>query len=208
VARAFLDDAGRRALGDAITAIEGVSSVEVVVAVRLQSGHYRHADLSGGIVAAVATLAFLLYAPWAFSYEAFLVDPLLVGALAGWLVARTPRLRRALSTAKLRTTQVTTAAHASFHEKEVGLTRRRTGMLVYVSLLERQLRVLPDRAIVEAIAPEAWQARVEAMTRVVAKGGAAAALAAELRALAPELAKILPRAADDVNELPDGVDLV
>ena len=208
MARVFLDEAGRRALGDAITAIEGVSSVEVVVSVRLLSGHYRHADLTGAIVAAIATLAFLLYAPWAFSYEAFLVDPILVGALAGWLVARTPRLRRVLSTRKLRSAQVTTSAHATFHEKEVGVTRRRTGMLVYVSLLERQLRVLPDRAITEAIAPEVWKAREGAMTRVVEAGGTAAALAAELRALAPELARLLPRAADDVNELPDGVDVV
>src|SRR6185369_8720867 len=109
---------------------------------------------------------------------------------------------------KLRTSQVTTSAHAAFHEKEVGLTRRRTGMLVYVSLLERELRVLPDRAIIDAMAPEAWRARVDAMSAVVARGAGAAALAAELTALAQPLAERLPRAHDDVNELPDGVDAV
>jgi putative membrane protein len=206
MARAFLDDAGRRALAGAVTSIEDVSSVEVVVAVRQQSGTYLHADLLAGALAAVATLAFLLYAPWPFSYEAFLVDPVLVGLLVGWVVARTPRLRRALSPGKLRTRQVTTGAHATFHEKEVGLTRRRTGLLVYVSLLERELRVLPDRAIVEALAPEAWQARVDAMRAEVERGTGAVALAAALTALAPPLAERLPRAHDDVNELPDGVD--
>jgi putative membrane protein len=206
VASRFLDDAGKRALADAIASIEAASSVEVVVAVRLESGHYRHADLLAGALAAVATLAFLLYAPWSFSYEAFLVDPVLVGLLAGWVVARTPRARRALSSRKLRARQVTTGAHAAFHEKEVGLTRRRTGMLVYVSLLERELRVLPDRAIVEAVPAEAWRARVDAMSSVIERGGGVGALAAELTALAPLLGEGLPRAADDVNELPDAVD--
>jgi len=208
VATSFLDDAGKRALGAAITSIEGASSVEVVVAVRRQSGTYLHADLLAGALALVATLAFLLYAPWPFSYEAFLVDPLLVGVFAGWVVARTPRARRALSPRKLRTSQVTTGAHAAFHEKEVGLTRRRTGMLVYVSLLERELRVLPDRAIVDAMAPEAWRAHVDAMSATVARGAGAAALAAELTALAKPLGECLPRAHDDVNELPDDVDAV
>jgi putative membrane protein len=73
-------------------------------------------------------------------------------------------------------------------------------------LLERELRVLPDRAIAEAMAPEAWRARVDALRAVVERGAGAAALATELSALAQPLAALLPRAADDVNELPDGVD--
>jgi putative membrane protein len=200
-------EADRRALGEAIAAIEAVSSVEVVVTVRTQSGTYLHGDLLGGLLASVAALVFVLYAPWDFSTELLLIAPLALGGLGGLLVSRWPRARRALSPARLRARQVTTSAHATFHEKEVGLTRRRTGLLVYVSLLERELRLLPDRAIVDALAPELWQARLAAMTAAAARSDLRA-LAAALAALAPALAACLPRSADDVNELPDGVDVV
>ena len=206
MARVFLDGPGKRALGEAITGIEGVSSVEVVVSIRQQSGTYLHADLIAAGLTGVATLAFLLYSPWDFSYLAFLVDPVVLGGLVGWLVARTPRVRRLLSSRRLRAGQVTTGAHATFHEKEVGLTRRRTGLLVYVSLLERELRVLPDRAISEAVDATTWRTHVDALAGVVARGASAAVLATELRRLAGPLAQVLPRSPDDVNELPDGVD--
>ena len=66
-------------------------------------------------------------------------------------------MQRVLSPARIRRGQVDAAAHATFHLKEVGLTHRRTGLLVYVSLLEREVVLIADKAIVDAVDTATWR---------------------------------------------------
>src|SRR4028118_1606064 len=77
--KAFLSDAAKQALTDAVHFVEMRSSAELVVAVRARSGSYLHADLIAGILAALASLIGLLFSPWPFELIWFVVDPLLVG---------------------------------------------------------------------------------------------------------------------------------
>jgi putative membrane protein len=85
----------------------------------------------------------------------------------------------------------------------VGLTRERTGVLLYVSQLEGEARVLADKGITDSIPPETWRAttkRVESLARN-ARGGDG--LARAIREFAEPLAHALPARGDDIDELPD-----
>jgi putative membrane protein len=93
---------------------------------------------------------------------------------------------------------VTEAARAAFVELGVSKTRGRSGILVFISMLERTAEVVGDIGI----APECLRAELPALQAAVAKEDLRALVAA-LRAFSSPLCQAMPRAADDVNELPD-----
>jgi putative membrane protein len=82
-------------------------------------------------------------------------------------------------------------------------TTGKTGILIYLSMAERMAEIVADEAIHTAVAPEAWG---EAMAHLVAEvrlGRVADGMIASIRDVGDILSQHLPRATDDVNELPD-----
>ena len=129
---------------------------EAVVAVRRQSASWAHAHVATGAVAGVAALAYMLYSEHPFSIAATLVDPVVVGGLIGLLSTQVLALKRWLTPRKARRAAVRTAARAAFYERGVRRTRARTGLLLYVSIVERMAEVVIDdalRAQLDAVFP-------------------------------------------------------
>lgn len=208
MAQPFLTDAAKQALTDAVRDVESRSSAELVVAVRARSGFYLHADLTAGIAAALAGLTALLFSPWPFDLVWFVVDPLLAGALGGLLASRLPAVRRALTFRRVRRRQVEAAARSTFVERRVHGTGGRTGILVYVSLLEREAAVIHDVSIETLATTEGWRLAVEEIEDAARRGEDGVALAARVRALGGLLAPALVRGAQDVDELSNEVNEV
>ncbi len=202
--RGFLDDAARTALAGAIAATETTSAAEVVVAIRVRTRLWLHAHLLVGFAAAWLALAFMLYSDHPFGLAAFLLDPIVAGALAGAACALSPTLVRWLTPASVRRRAVASAARAAFFERGVHHTGGRTGVLVYIALTENMAEVVADDGVIRAVDPAAWQKRCTAIDAAVGRGGEACAEA--MRALAPLLATGLPRHVEDLNELPDAID--
>ena len=200
----FLDDAGKRALQAAVENIEAVSAVEAVVVVPIQSGRYLHADLLGAIACGWFGLGFLLLSDWSFSIASIWLDPLACGLLGGGLVSRVPALRRWLTPPKWRHEAVLRCARATFLERRISETRDRSGVLIYISQLEREALVLADRGIQQAVASSDWQQLELGLGRAVRAGDAQAAARA-LTDFARVAQAALPRRADDQNELSDSV---
>jgi putative membrane protein len=198
---AFLTDADKAALAAAATAIEARSSAEILIVIRAQSDPYLHADLLAGIAAGVLLLWFQLFSPWEFSLPWILVGPILFGGATGLLVSRAPGTRRLLTGARWRERIVRNAARAEFLEQGIDTTRGRTGILVYVSILERMAEVVADRGVLRAVPAGEWNAKSTALKQAVAGGERADALAAHVSGLTDLLARALPRAADDEDEL-------
>jgi putative membrane protein len=201
----FLSDDAKDALVGSIRAVEARSSAEVVIAVRARSASYHHADFLVGSVCAVAALAFVLFSPWPFSLASILIDPIVVGAVAGFVTSRIPEVRRMLTPPRARERSVQTGAKAAFYDKGVRMTRDRTGLLVYVSLLERDAAVIVDKAVQEAVDAGEWQRAVEGLRAGVARGEDGVAVARRIESLGDLLEPALPRAEDDINELADEV---
>jgi putative membrane protein len=204
VSARFLDEDARKAFGHAVETIENASAVEVVIAVRRRSAGYRHANAVVGALAAFAALAAMLFAAEPFSLGAILVDPWLAGLGAGALVELLPTIKRVLTPPAWRHAHVHRAARAAFVERGVHATSGRSGLLVYISWLEQQVALIPDLGLA-AVWPAARLADAErALTSRMRRGGAA--VARELATLAERLGAAMPRADDDVNELPDAID--
>lgn len=205
MAKSFLTPESRQALADAVRAVEAGCSAELVVAVRPWTGSYLHADLIAGAIAAVVTLAVLLWSHWTFVLPWFVIDPLLVGALVGFGVSRTTILRRVLTSARERRARVETAARATFVERRIHGTSGRTGILLYVSVLEREAAFVVDLGVEALAATDGWKEATRGIERAVRDGADGTVVAERLRGLGALLSPVLARSADDVDELPNEV---
>lgn len=205
--RRFLTDQAKASLTDAVKAVEARSSAEVVVAVRARSGRYLLAPIILGVAAALAASAFLLFSDYEASLLAIWLEPFALGGLVGLLAARSPELQRWLTPRSILRRQVIAAARAAFFTRGVRHTTGRTGILLYISLTERVAELVGDRGVEDAVPRDAWDEAADRIRAAVARGADGAEVAGELRALGDLLEPILERSPDDVDELPDEVDV-
>lgn len=112
-------------------------------------------------------------------------------------------LRMCLVPSAVKRRQASRLAREQFHALGLDRTRGRTGILLFVSVAERYVEILADRAIDEKVQPGTWKEIVAAFTRQVRKRRIADGFVGALTACGALLAAHFPRAADDRNELPD-----
>lgn len=148
----------------AIHAIEAKTDAEVVVVTAPHSGTYADVALACGAILAWLDLAFLVYSPIEFDPLWFPVD-LLVAFAIGWWGSRRSRMLPRMVGAARRKRQVMDAARAAFVEETVHGTAARTGVLVYLSVSESEVVVLPDEGVLGRLPGGAIQSlRIEAGT--------------------------------------------
>ena len=202
-AHAFFDDAAKVQAAQEVKAIEARTAAEVVVAVRHASGQYRHTDYLVGFGLSLATLVAMLYLPPEFPLETFPVDVALSFVLGAGLSALLPGVRRRLTSRKLLEENVRTAARAAFVELGVSRTSGRTGLLVFLSTFERRVEVVTDIGVDTAALGKEWEEALAKLSAAVASSPSPEPFFEAMRLLAPPLERVLPRSADDINELPD-----
>lgn len=203
-ARAFFDPSARKRASEAVKAVELRSAAEIVIAVRKTSGSYRGTDLGFAAVLAGLTLAFLWFSPIAFSPAKMSLNIAAVFLLAAVVSSSVPPLRRLLSGRGTLRGNAERHARASFYDQGILRTTGRTGILVFVSIFEREAVLVPDVGVDPAKLGEPYAAAERAIKAAVARVDFEAFLRA-VESLGPALEKDLPRSADDVNELPDEV---
>jgi len=88
----------------------------------------------------------------------------------------------------------------------VGANKRtvgRTGVLLYLSLLERQAEIVADEAINSKVAPEVWGDAMAALLIEVKAGRPGEGMAQAVRKIGDVLTEHFPKTGADTNELPD-----
>ncbi|MER2537299.1 MAG: TPM domain-containing protein [Rhizobiaceae bacterium] len=99
------------------------------------------------------------------------------------------------------------AAHANaarqFLARNVHITERRTGVLIFVSLAERHAEVIADAGIDGRVDEHAWTGIVAGLTEAARRDRLADGFVEAVKAAGTLLAAHFPRRADDVNELDD-----
>jgi putative membrane protein len=198
----WLSDGARGRVERAIVDVESQTAAELVVTVRRVSGSYRDADLGFGACVAFAALLVYVYHPITFTDD--LVPPAiaLLFVASAFFCSQVGWLRRLFVRRARRRAATKCAALAAFVEQGVAATRGRSGILVYISLFERELEVVHDIGIHPERLGAAWNDQIRALADAL-RHGQVETVASELEKLGPVLARVLPRAHDDVNELPD-----
>jgi putative membrane protein len=204
VSSTWFADETKKALTAIVRSIESKSAAEVVLTVRRRSSTAWHAHLGVGSIAALVTLLVYSYAPVEFDDD---LAPILIVAayLAGAILVRAvPEIERLFTTERGRRAVVATAAKAAFVDQGIDRTRARSGVLVYVSLLEKRVEVVCDRGL-PIDGAEGWRTKLEALETTLSASGSPSTFGERLSEVGEVLARIMPVTDDDVNELPDEV---
>lgn len=201
-------DADREAIRAAVAAAESRTGGEVVPWIVADCDPYPEAPwmaAAGGALLALG-LGAAVHA-WVLAWGGLLawgVAPAVLGATAGFLLGGLPAAKRLLVPEDTMERRVETAAQAAFLRAEVFATRDRTGILLFVALLEHRVVVLADAGIHARVPAERWAAIADEIVAGIRGGAPAAAIVAGIErcgALLEEHA--VPRRPDDRDELPD-----
>ncbi len=197
----FFQPDAKKKTAQAIKAIESKTSVEVVVAMRHRVAEYRATDMIFGFACACSALAALWFSPNTYAVEHMPFEMLGAFVVGGALSAFVRPIRRLLTPKAAVQRQLETAARAAFYDLGISKTQRRTGLLVYASLYENAVMLVPDVSVDKKALLELAPAKAAIEAAVTSRD-----LDAFLKALeqiTPPLEKAMPRKAGDENELPD-----
>lgn len=186
-----------------VAEVERGTCAELVVVLARRSGEYRDLALFPGAAAAALALLLVMYLP--VDVPEPLVLPLvflagLVGILAG---RRWSRQVGRLATGARRTERARARAKEAFVDEAVSATRDRTGLLLFVSLLEGHVEVIPDHGLDARIPRGEWN-RLTA--DAVARHGVQrweAVLDELLDGAGSLLAREFPATGDNPDEIPN-----
>jgi putative membrane protein len=194
--RAAVADAERRSAGEVVPWI--VASCDPY-----PEAAWRGAVLGALLGMAAGAVAHWLAGVWGGALLWFAL-PALAGGAAGLVFGSLAAGKRLLVEREVMSHRVHLAADSAFLHGEVFATRERTGILVFLALLERQVVVLGDSGINARVRPEEWQHIADDIVAGVRRSRPAAALAAGIEACGALLAERgVPQHEEDVNELPD-----
>jgi len=195
----------------AVQTAERPTKAEIVPMIVARSGLYREVRHWVGLGLALLVLTILLtieshWLPWGWhaSNAAWLLLSTLVAYGCGvWLGTLWPVIRLCASVERMRHKVKLRAEHA-FSQHAVSHTRERTGVLIMLSILERQIYVLPDRSLDGLASRDHWAQVVQAAVDRLQCGDIVGGLCQGIERCGLLLADICPgRPGDNPNELPD-----
>ena len=198
-----VDEALRREIVAAVQRIEQSSAAEAVVTIVPRSAAHWDVTLTASLA---AVLLFQAAAAAFFPDVSALhvaIDSAGLALLVGMLGRSLTPLERLLLPGWVRERRVEVGAESTFCRQGIFRTRAHTGILVYLSLLERRAVLLPDDGLARALPAESLAALRAKAARLFDAPDAAKALLALLDHLRRVTARHLPAGPDDVNELPD-----
>ncbi len=182
---------------------EAATSGEIVPCVVVESSRYEEALWKfGSLTALLAVTGLFLLQSFGRSpldnFETLLVS-LILGFLGAFLAQRVPAVKRfavgdrRLAEAALR------RARLAFLELEVFKTQERTGVLVFLSLLEHRVVILADSGVSAVVPNTEWENVIKLITSGIRAGKPADGLLAGLKECQKILTKAVPLKAGAVN---------
>jgi putative membrane protein len=202
MSRQRFDDAACGNLSQCVKEIETATDAELVIVVRARSGHYAHADYLFAFLVSFLVLLVLLFSPKTFREIWVVIDVVVAFAAGAFISSRSNFLRRLFSTKKYRRHAVRTAAASMFYEAGIANTQAEMGILIYLSLLERQLELIADRGILKKVPAQEWNQQLFELHQNGNHPGPHTFLSA-VRDFGKVLAQHVPATGENPNELPD-----
>ncbi len=217
----ILSDADHARITAAVSEAESHSAGEIVTIITERSANYAETPLAWAAVAAFLTLGGVaLYPAWFRGWVDVLAGGwnhdfaagellgalalfVLIKFLAVYLILQWMPLRGWFTPGRIKRERVQHRAIAYF---KVGAERRttgRTGVLIYLSMLEHRAEIVADQAINSKISGEEWGAAMAALIAHVKDGRVADGMVEAIHQVGAVLRRHFPRDSLDQNELPD-----
>lgn len=185
--------------------VEARTIGEVATIVIDRSGDYPEAEVTGGIfvgslISLVLTTVFFHDSVWAFLPFAFLLF-----VPSRLLFRRIPALKMGLIGKQIKDRVVWARAIRMFYDRGLYKTKKHTGVLFLLSLLERKVVVLADKGIHGKIPQGTLNRFADMVSKGVREGRACDALCDAITGIGDLLWEHYPITDADTDELPNGV---
>jgi len=216
-----LSDADHARIGAAVAEAERGTDGEIVTIFAAKSDSYHDVGLHYAVLAMLLVPAALAFIPQSWVDRAtglflgwnaapgrgalmlFLFAALaLIFLLVRFALAYMP-LRMALTPGSTKARRVRRRAVELFRVGAERRTTGRTGVLLYMSLLEHRAELIADEAIHSRVEPEVWGEAMAALIEEVKAGRPGEGLARAVERIGIVLHQCLPASGDNPNELPD-----
>jgi putative membrane protein len=173
-----------------VRAVESATGAQVVTAVLRRSDSYpeivwKAFALAAALAAATVAVVDVLRPDWVGAYAALtnLVPVLLAGAVSALATVVVGGYARLYLRKERAQAEVHQRAHSMFLDRRLTATRDRIGVLLLVSLFERQVVIVPDLGFDGRLSAADWNRVIRAMTPLLAQRDPATALLEGLGAL-------------------------
>ena len=203
----FLPPAERQKIEACVRLAESRTHGEIMVLAAASSHPYPAADLRAGLAlaspAAVALTPLLGGLLWVgpFNLWVFLGALIPLFFLFQAAVRHLLPVKRIFISDREMEAEVTAAAENQFYRKGVCRTAEATGVLIYISVFERKVRVLGDRGIHAKIPAGFWEVVVGTIVAGIRSGRPAESICEAVAEVAGILAAKFPVRAGDADEL-------
>ncbi|MBT3235819.1 MAG: hypothetical protein HN353_07700 [Bdellovibrionales bacterium] len=197
-----VDDSSRKKIEQAVAKAELQTSGEIVPVILKQSDLYPAAHFRLALVVGVI-FSLIYYYRFDFDDPIALIWVQIPGMLLGYLVAFIPFFKRLLTTKSELQEESHQRAIQIFHEHQVSMTRDRTGIMIFISLLERRVLVLADAGINQQVAANYWDQLVATLVGRIKEGREIEGIIEAIEECGKALSNSFPRKDDDTNEISD-----
>ena len=197
----------RTKLYKTIELIENNSLVEIVVIIKAQSDKYKDISLWAGITISFLLYTFFMFSPVEFDYMYIYFFTIISFFGVYGLFSSIPFLHSLLIKKARKQKAVEIAARAIFQKGGIRFTNDRIGVLIYVSYFEKQVYILPDRGAKTSVPEEEWKIINNNFQSVFNSQNIADELINQLANCKDIFSKYIPPIENDINELPDNLDV-
>ncbi len=193
-AKTLFSDAQKEKVRQAVQAAERSTRGEIMVMLVDESDPYREAELAGAF--SLSALAALALSTALQLTSIWFYIPVTVVFFVPFLILfkRFPHLKLALLTRKRVDEAVKERAVYGFFQKGVHMTDEQTGILIFISVMERKVWILADRGIHGKIAPHIWTSLAREVANGIKEDRAFDALCSVIRKCGAELTRHFPGA--------------
>ena len=196
---------------EAVQRAERRTRGEIVPMVVPVSARYRDASYLAGLVVALVTLAVLMSLDygwglwrWTGHHPGWMIVGALTAYALGSFIGRFPRIIHLLISDERMAMKVRLRAERAFYEQGLHKTKEGTGILIFLSVLERRAQILADRAIDARVPPGTWDLLVRNLVQGIRADHPTKALCDAIAQCGDLLAIHFPaHGGDNPNELPD-----
>lgn len=186
-----ISDADRARIAEAVRAAEASTAAEIVVVIETRACEETDATVAlvaAGLLAIFAAGPLSLLSP-SLHVVVFAQAAIFAGLAA---LASSSRVRRALGIDRLPSAAAHEAAELAFAELGLGRTKERTGVLIHVAVADRNVEVIADEGVHEAVAPETWRETVHDVTSAAGAGRLVDGIVEAVARCGAALAEALP----------------
>jgi|JI8StandDraft_1071087.scaffolds.fasta_scaffold00599_18 putative membrane protein len=204
----FFTEAELGQIKSAVAEAEKATSAEIVPVFFESCGNYHDTYWKSGIIfATLWSFLFAIYQSsavgiWNISLQFFFLTQMTAGILGVIAAYFFPPWKRLLMDRVDVKRRIQDVAFKVFLQEGIYKTKERTGMLLFMSFLEKEAVVLGDEGINKEVSPAIWEGILSQLTEGMKKGEKTTAIIQTIQSMG-NLLKQYPIKPNDTNELRD-----